>query len=366
MENVKGILSSRLRGPDGEDAGRVFEQLRRDLSDPRAALANDAETGLLVACSRRGARRYRLYSLVIGGAQSGDQVADTQFLSRAEQFGVPQKRHRVILLGVRDDISTRPTPLIKSGAATVRDAIGTFPPVRSGVSKGDGSWTEWLRTLQQELEVLNSALPAASLGRARLAALARGEVPQMDRGAPFVRGTPLKDGSALGQWYHDPRLRGVIQHEARSHMPSDLARYAFAAAVAEATNFSPKLETWPRDLLPRHRNVRHDHDLGTTKADGFSDRFKVQVWKGPASTVTSHIAKDGHYFIHPDPTQCRSLTVREAARIQTFPDNYYFCGNRTQQYHQVGNAVPPFLACQIAGIVSNLLEEESTRRRPHG
>jgi DNA (cytosine-5)-methyltransferase 1 len=139
-------------------------------------------------------------------------------------------------------------------------------------------------------------------------------------------------------------------------MSSDLHRYLWAACFAQANSCSPRLRDFPEELRPKHRNVGKSLDH-----DNFSDRFKVQLAGEPSATVMSHIAKDGHYYIHFDPAQCRSLTVREAARLQTFPDNFVFCGTRTEQYMQVGNAVPPLIARQIASIVGRLVADPEER-----
>jgi len=162
-----------------------------------------------------------------------------------------------------------------------------------------------------------------------------------------INGVSYQAPRGLSSWYKDPKgWKGVCNHETRGHIQGDLIRYLFCASFGSVKHdddrWTPKASDFPSELAPNHSNW---------SSGKFADRFRVQTADRYATTITSHISKDGHYFIHPDPTQCRSLTVREAARIQTFPDNYFFVGNRTQQYTQVGNAVPPFLAAQIAKIV---------------
>jgi DNA (cytosine-5)-methyltransferase 1 len=139
-------------------------------------------------------------------------------------------------------------------------------------------------------------------------------------------------------------------------MRSDLLRYFFAACGAAQKGYSLKLREYPEPFLPDHVNARpKTNGKNSEQKIDFEDRFRVQLRNERATTITSHISKDGHYYIHYDPMQCRSLTVREAARLQTFPDSYFFEGNRTEQYHQVGNAVPSLLAVKMAAVVADLI-----------
>ena len=136
----------------------------------------------------------------------------------------------------------------------------------------------------------------------------------------------------------------LIQHLARTHNERDREIYRYAIKIWETEKRRIKYSELPEELKT-HRNQK-----------SFEDRFKVVAGDlHTAHTVVAHISKDGHYYIHPDINQARSLTVREVARIQSFPDNYKFEGPRTSQYIQIGNAVPPLMSEKIAEQVKHML-----------
>ena len=273
---------------------------------------------------------------------------------RAENYGIPQTRHRVFLLGIRSDLHVSSVPSLRqTEPVPISEVIMDLPPIRSGLSERPDSAVAWEETLHSQEKRHWITMPVDSLGKDDLFAhmkvyLAKITAPKIGTGREFIEATVEARYSAW--WYDDKNLLGVCNHTSRNHLDADLFRYFYAACYAKLYGVSPKLKDFPKDLLPQHASVGE----ALNGNGNFSDRFRVQLMNRPCKTVVSHISKDGHYYIHPDPMQCRSLTVREAARIQTFPDNYFFCGPRTSQYIQVGNAVPPLLARQIAEVVDNI------------
>jgi DNA (cytosine-5)-methyltransferase 1 len=342
MENVKGLLSARV----GNE--KVFDWIKRDLKNPDSVFK-----GL-------SSHRYKVFSFVHEPDKFDEDnfpvyYENTKFLIKAEKYKIPQRRHRVILLGIREDIRVDNFQTLNAKTeVNLEDVIGKLNPLRSGIGreiigsnekgnhiylKINNTQSNWENALKASVEKLHVLFPNHEFKNLN-------GYPK-SQGKNFVKCELDEEANPLYiEWFKDENLNGILNHETRTHLKEDLRRYLFSALwLKEKGNF-PRLKDYPKWLLPKHKNVNEGKHV---------DRFRTQKPDQPATTVMSHISKDGHYFIHYDPKQCRSLTVREAARIQTFPDNYYFCGTRTQQYHQVGNAVPPYLARQLAEIVKRIL-----------
>lgn len=338
MENVKGILTSKVGNKE------MFSTIMRDLSNPAAALQRSRQEG-------KSEKNYVLLPIHVGEGQerSRELVAKdpSAFIIRCEDHGAAQARHRVIIMGVREDlmhagIAKLPGLDVVKERVSVEKALAGLPKLRSGLSRQADDAVEWRNAMVSErdrvVRALGNSLPDV--------------VERLKKLTPAH--TLARRSTEYGKTsseYAD-QLRGkqpvVLNHETRGHMKSDLGRYMFCAAYAKAMDCSPSSSVFPKKLAPEHGNW----DSGV-----FADRFRVQIQGKPSNTVTSHLSKDGHAFIHWDSRQCRSLTVREAARLQSFPDDYLFLGNRTQQYVQVGNAVPPLVARQIAKVVWSILRK---------
>jgi DNA (cytosine-5)-methyltransferase 1 len=226
------------------------------------------------------------------------------FTLEADNFGVLQKRKRVIILGWRKELNPELPHLeaIRSPSDFKVDSIfNDLPKIYAG--QGEDRFVTY-RTKSNE----------------------------------YLEQSFIRNGIDI-----------LTQHIARPHTDQDKRIYRIA--VDKWNNNGQRLDynDLP-DILKTHKN-RHS----------FFDRFKVVAQDlNYSQTVVAHIAKDGHYYIHPDIIQNRSISVREAARLQSFPDDYYFEGvkenqNRTAAFKQIGNAVPPLMAFEIATKLKKIL-----------
>lgn len=216
---------------------------------------------------------------------------ETDFrILNAADFGVPQNRRRIILIGWRNKSGLKGYPEFRPVCRDYRvnDFISDLPRIHSG------------------------------------------------GGQPVVAGHTVSSPLLRRLGISDPHFRILMDHIARPLSKQDAEIYRIAASEKKDG-----------------RNIKYNNLPGRLKTHKnekvFLDRFKVVDPAAAGSqTLVAHIAKDGHYFIHPDVHQNRSLSVREAARLQTFPDDYKFEGSRSSRFRQIGNAVPPMLSEMIA------------------
>jgi DNA (cytosine-5)-methyltransferase 1 len=229
----------------------------------------------------------------------------------AAAFGVPQDRVRCFLVASRDAMPVEP--------------FGDYQDMH-GVA----------------LDV--DALPPVTLREAIF------DLPQRGPGT----------GTAVERWDRDPggaspltrrylakfkllrNSRLVYNHAVRYHNPRDLELYALLRPGEDSVH-----------AVERHGRA----DLMRYRQDVFDDKYARLRPDRPSKTIVSHLAKDGNSYIHPD--QVRSISIREAARLQSFHDGYVFCGAPTDQWIQVGNAVPPVLGEAIARSLLNVLKRKN-------
>lgn len=227
----------------------------------------------------------------------------------ASDYGVLQERKRLIIIGWKTGlpISYPQMPAKKIKQHTISDILMDLPSIKSGegvIKNGVYSEVESVTSKQ------------------------------------YLKNSLIKNTNGVLTW-----------HIARPQSQQDVEIYKWYIEKSKPNVPRPSYKELPARLRT-HKNL-----------DSFNDRFKVVLGEYHASqTVVAHICKDGHYYIHPDIQQARSLTVREAARLQSFPDDYFFEGARTAAFKQIGNAVPPLLAQEIAKTIKPLFHKSKLEK----
>ncbi len=227
------------------------------------------------------------------------------------EYGVPQLRKRVIIIGVRKDIK--------------KDVIDIYKDVKK---------THWLPESNVEDRLKKERFVDV--------AQALGDLPPVEPGCDAsTKEFNYPCNNDFLRRVGKPGINPLMDHVARKH--NDLDRERFRMMIANHWSFG--------ELRKKMPQYEHEH------ARVFDNSYVVQWWNLPSKTILAHIHKDGFQFIHPDGAQARSFTVREAARIQSFPDDFEFKGSRGEKYKQIGNAVPPLFAEALAISIKKNLKD---------
>ncbi len=233
-----------------------------------------------------------------------------RILFNTSNYGVPQIRRRIIIMGIRKDIKDVTVDELYDGVMKTH----YDPEMLENDRKG----------LKRFIDVKQAIgdLPAVEPGE--------------DASTPSYK-YPCNNEflKRIGKKGEHP----LMDHVCRNHNEKDRER--FRVMIANNWSFG--------EMRRRRPDLEHE------QARVFDNSYVVQWWNLPSKTIIAHLYKDGFQFIHPDLSQARTFSVREAARIQSFPDDFVFKGSRTEQFKQIGNAVPPLFAEALAKSVKRAL-----------
>ncbi len=240
------------------------------------------------------AKNGKIFETIKDEMRKSGYTIDYKVLDSSD-FGVVQNRKRVIIIGFRKELKQKYPVFDKVGKkSTINELFADLPHIKSGSNS------------QKYVSLPNEYLISSKIRNEKWDIL---------------------------NYYTSRKLN-----------QNDEKIYKLCIKNIEEEGKNLKYTDLP-EKLKTHKNTK-----------SFLDRFKVLDKNGQSHTIVAHISKDGHYYIHPDLTQCRSITVREAARIQSFPDDYYFESSKTSAFKQIGNAVPPLMAEQIAKKIKELFD----------
>lgn len=249
----------------------------------------------------------------------------------AADYGIPQTRERVFLIGNNLGIKN-PHPEkthIENGYITLFEAIGDLPKLKAKITHTGIKYKEEKEKIDRRNKRINSGEDSVGYHND----LFKTHHDLLD-----------KEGKAFLDFIKPNGQVVLIHHVARSQKRNDVLLFKSMRQGMTAEDI----------FESKGKNIRRLRGLIKYDMTSFKDKYKKQSWRKPCSTVFAHLEKDGNRFIHPDSSQARTITPREAARIQSFPDYYEFEGPFSKKFRQIGNAVPPLLAMRIAESVYTL------------